>query len=78
MFKNCVFKMSVDTREWLKGAVIRAIKTVAQGAVTLIGSDMINVTSLNWSEILGMCATMGIISLLTSVAGIPEVKSVDE
>ena len=38
MFKNCVFKVSVDTKRWMKKAGIRAIKTVAQTAVATIGT----------------------------------------
>lgn len=78
MFKNCVFKLSVDTKLWFKNAMIRCVKTMAQAAVTLIGSDMVNVVSLDWLTILGMCATMGLVSILTSVAGIPEVKANEE
>ena len=53
MFKNCVFKPSVDTVKWWKKAGIRAVKTMAQTAVGVIGAG----------------------SLLTSVAGIPEVEA---
>lgn len=77
MFKNNVFNLSVNTKAWIKNAGIRAIKTMAQGAVTLIGSDMANIVSLDWLTILGMCATMGVVSLPTSVAGIPEVTAND-
>ena len=38
MFKNCVFKVSVDTKKWIKKAGIRAVKTVAQTAVATIGT----------------------------------------
>ena len=38
MFENCVFKVSVDTKKWMKKAGIRAIKTVAQTAVATIGT----------------------------------------
>ena len=36
MFKNCVFKVSVDTQKWVKSATVRAIKTMAQTAVSVI------------------------------------------
>ena len=75
MFKNCVFKISVNTKKWIKAALIRAIKTIAQTAVVLIGSDVVNIVTLDWGFILGACATAGVFSILTSVAGIPEVKS---
>ena len=38
MFKNCVFKVSVDTKKWAKKAAVRAVKTVAQTAVATIGT----------------------------------------
>ena len=60
-------------REWLKAAIIRAIKTMAQGAVALIGTDMVSIVDINWAQILGCVATMGVLSLLTSIAGLPEV-----
>lgn len=61
-----------DWIDWSKKAGIRAIKTMAQSALTLVGSDMVNIVSLDWKYILGACATMGVISLLTSIVGIPE------
>ena len=60
-------------RKWIKAALVRAAKTAAQAAVTLIGADMVSIVSLDWVHILGVCSTMAVISLLTSVAGIPEV-----
>ena len=61
--------------KWIKAALVRAAKTAAQAAVTLIGADMVSIVSLDWAQILGVCATMAVVSLLTSVAGIPEVDS---
>lgn len=75
MFKNAVFNISVDTKEWFKKAWIRAVKTTAQTAITLIGSDLVNIVSLDWKYIIGACATTGILSILTSIAGIPEVEA---
>lgn len=60
--------------EWLKAAGIRALRTAAQGAVTLIGSNAVAITSLDWAQIAGICATMAVCSLLTSVAGLPETE----
>lgn len=64
------------TRKWWKAALIRAARTFAQGLVTLIGSEAINIVDLNWPKMLGMAATMALVSLLTSIGGLPEV--VDE
>ena len=61
-----------DWKKWFKCAGIRAIKTFAQTAVSLITVGQM-VTELEWLEILGISATSAIVSLLTSVAGLPEV-----
>ena len=72
MFKNCVFKVSVDTQKWVKSATVRAIKTMAQTAVSVIavGSTVANV---DW-KLAASSAVAGVVSILTSVAGLPEVK----
>ena len=64
------------TKNWWKAVLIRAARTFAQGLVTLIGSEAINIVDLNWPKMLGMAATMALVSLLTSIGGLPEV--VDE
>ena len=73
MFENCVFKVSVDTKRWMKKAGIRAIKTVAQTAVATIGTA----TALGQVDaklVVSASVLAGILSLLTSVAGLPEVE----
>ena len=77
MFKNCVLKVSVDTKEWWKAAGRRAVKTVAQTAVSMIvvGSTA---TEVDWLNILSVSAVAGIASILTSIAGVPEVGGVYE
>lgn len=60
--------------QWGKAAGIRAAKTVAETAIALIGADMVNIVSLDWLNIVGVCATSGVVSLLLSVKGLPEVK----
>ena len=72
MFKNCVFKVSVNTKKWAKAAGIRAIKTVAQTAVATIGTAAA-MGAVDWKLVVSASALSGIISMLTSVAGIPEV-----
>lgn len=77
MFKNTVFKVSVDTQKWIKASLVRAIKTVAQTAVGIIGaSTMIN--EVSWQMVLSASVLAGIVSILTSIAGIPEVKEEKE
>lgn len=59
-------------KEWMQAAAVRAVKTGAQAAVTLIGADMVSIVSLDWMQILGCTATMMVVSVLTSLAGLPE------
>ena len=73
MFKNCVLKPNVDTVEWCKKAGIRAVKTMAQAAVALIGTSAF-VESVDWKMVVSGAVVSGVVSTLTSVAGIPEVE----
>lgn len=59
--------------KWLKAAGIRAIKTVSQTAVSLIGTTTV-ISSVDWLVVLSASATAGVLSILTSLAGIPEVE----
>lgn len=58
---------------WIKAAGVRALKTVAQTAVALIGTNAIGITEVNWVGVASGAALAGVVSLLTSLAGIPEV-----
>lgn len=73
MFKNSVLKVSVDTKKWLKAAGIRAVKTMAQTAVAVIGTGAV-LSEVDWKMVLSASIVAGIVSILTSVAGIPEVE----
>ena len=77
MFQNCVFKVSVSTREGAKKAGIRAVKTVAQTAVSLIAVGS-TIATVDWKVAFSSAVVAGVISILTSVAGIPEVGCEDE
>lgn len=59
--------------KWLRAAGIRAVKTVAQTAVAMIPVG-VGVSEVGWLTVLGTALLAGIVSLLTSVAGLPEVK----
>ncbi len=65
--------VSEKTRKWLKAAGIRAVKTVAQTAVALLPAAA-TITEVDWVTVIGTAALAGVASLLTSVAGLPEVK----
>ena len=59
--------------EWLKAAGIRAVKTVAQTAVATIGTSAV-ISEVNWMMVLSASLLAGVLSLLTSVAGLPELE----
>ena len=77
MFKNNVFKPDVDTVKWWKAAGIRAIKTMAQTAIATIGTSAV-MSDVNWVAVGSATLLSGILSLLTSIAGIPEVESKED
>lgn len=76
MFKNCVFKVSVNTKKWLKAAGIRAVKTVAQAAIAGIGTAAV-LGQVDWKYVVSASVLAGAISILTSIAGIPEAGTED-
>ena len=69
--------MKNNFKKWVKCAGIRAIKTVAQSAVATIGTSAV-LDEVNWIVVLSASALAGILSILTSIAGLPEVKEDEE
>lgn len=61
-------------KEWIKAAGIRALKTVAQTAIATIGTSAV-ISEVNWIMVVSASVLAGLLSLLTSVAGLPELKS---
>ncbi len=61
-------------KNWIKKAGVRAIKTVAQAAVAMIGTAAV-VQEVNWKMVAGAAVLAGILSLLTSLAGLPELDT---
>lgn len=74
MLKNCVFRADVDTIQWVKAAGIRAVKTMAQTFVATIGSAAV-MGEVNWPMVASASALAGILSVATSIAGLPELPA---
>ena len=66
--------MKYDFKSWIKAAGIRAIKTVAQTAAATIGTSVI-MSEVNWIAVASASVLAGVLSLLTSVAGLPELDN---
>ena len=64
--------MSEQTKTWLKAAGVRALKTLAQAAIASIGTA-VALDSVNWIMIASVSGLAAVLSILTSVAGLPEV-----
>lgn len=65
--------MKANFKKWIKAAGIRAVKTVAQTAVATIGTA-VAMGDVNWALVASASVLAGILSILTSVAGLPEVE----
>lgn len=65
--------MNNKWKNWLKAAAIRAVKTVAQTAVATIGASAV-LSAVDWPVVISASVLSGVLSLLTSVAGLPEVN----
>lgn len=63
-----------NTKKWIKAAGIRAVKTVAQTAIATIGTSAV-VSSVDWGMVASASVLTGVLSILTSIAGLPEVKN---
>ena len=61
-------------KKWLKAAGIRSVKTVAETALAVIGTNAAGITEVDWLGLLSACLLSGIITLLTCIKGLPEIK----
>lgn len=65
--------MSTKTKKWIKAALVRCIRTIAQTSVATIGAAAV-LSDVNWTMVASASLLAGLLSILTSVAGLPEVK----
>lgn len=65
--------MKYNFRDWIRAAGIRALKTVAQSAIATIGTSAV-MSEINWIMVGSASLVAGILSLLTSIAGLPELE----
>lgn len=65
--------MSDKAKKWIKAAAVRAVKTVAQTAIATIGTAAA-LGGVDWIMVASASALAGVLSILTSIAGLPEVK----
>jgi spore maturation protein SpmA len=61
-------------KKWVKASCIRSLKTMAQTAVGMLTGNLVGVLEVDWIGVASVAAMAGIVSMLTSVAGLPEVK----
>lgn len=68
----------MNWKKWLKAAGIRAVKTVAQTAVGMLAGETLGIMDVDWLAVASVSAMAGIVSVLTSIGGLPEVKEEGE
>ena len=61
---------------WLKAAGIRTVKTMAEVAIALIGTNTVGITEVDWIGVGSACALAGVVTILTCIKGLPELKEV--
>ena len=59
---------------WVNAAGVRALKTMAETALAVIGTNAVGITDVNWVGLLSACLLSGVITLLTCIKGLPEIK----
>lgn len=71
MFNYSPLKPCINKKKWLKNALIRAAKTTAQTIISLIPASQM-IQQIDWKVVIGTAALAGVVSILTSIVGIPE------
>lgn len=66
--------MKTKVIKWIKAAGVRTVKTMAETALAIIGTNTMGITEVNWLGVLSACALSGVITVLTCIKGLPELK----
>ena len=66
--------MKAKVINWIKAAGVRTVKTMAETALAIIGTNTIGITEVNWVGVASACALSGVITVLTCIKGLPELK----
>lgn len=64
----------VKILNWLKAASVRTVKTMAETAIALIGTNAIGITDVDWLGVGSACLLSGVVTVLTCIKGLPELK----
>lgn len=75
VFKNNVFKLSVDTKRWWKATGVRCVRTFASTMVAILPTSVATLGSVDWKMTFSAAALATVIIFFTCVAGIPEVEA---
>lgn len=67
--------MKTKILKWAKAAGVRTVKTMAETAIALIGTNTIGITDVDWLGVLSACALSGVVTVLTCIKGLPELKN---
>lgn len=73
MFKNNVFKVSVNTKKWIKATGVRCVRTFGATMVAVLPATAATLGSVNWTTVFSTAALATVIIFFTCLAGIPEV-----
>ena len=66
--------MKTKILKWLRAAGVRSVKTMAETALAIIGTNAVGITEVDWVGVVSACLLSGIITVLTCVKGLPEIK----
>lgn len=66
--------MKTTIWKWVKATGVRTLKTMAEMAIALIGTNALRITDVDWVGVLSGCALAGVVTILTCIKGLPELK----